>query len=144
MGNKQSYENGKKLLSINETEYGILVHVVDINHNHNENLKFIETKYSKLGTFTYFKLSNNLIKVINNGVAFNITIFKKGTDTDKCVTINRDYRLIAGNNYLKKENVINKIRYYDYTPIDSKEIILRHDSKMNLVQIILFGCNFTN
>lgn len=144
MGNKQSYENGKKLLSINETEYGVLLHVVDMNHNHNEHLRFVETKYSKVGTFTYFKLSNNLSKIINNGVSFNITIYKKGTNNDKCVTISRDYRLIEGNDYFKKENVINKVRYYDYTPRDSKEIILRHDSKMNLVQIILFGCNLTN
>ena len=76
MGNKQSYENGKKLLSVNETEYGVLLHVVDMNHNHNEHLKFVETKYSKVGTFTYFKLSNNLSKIINNGVSFNITIYK--------------------------------------------------------------------
>ena len=59
MGNKQSYENGKKLLSINETEYGVLLHVVDMNHNHNEHLKFVETKYSKLGTFSRTQICRN-------------------------------------------------------------------------------------
>ena len=64
--------------------------------------------------------------------------------TDKCITVSRSYRLIEGEDYFKKENVINKIRYYDCTPVGCKEIILRHDTKMNLVQIILFGCNITN
>ena len=77
MGNKQSYENGKKLLSVNETEYGVLLHVVDMNHNHNEHLKFVETKYSKVGTFTYFKLSNNLSKIINSSVKKSLRLLSK-------------------------------------------------------------------
>ena len=144
MGNKQSYQNGKKLLSADDSDYGVLVQVVDMNHNHNEHLKYVETKQSKVGTFTYFKLSNNLSKIINNDVNFNVTIYKKGTMTDKCIAVSRSYRLIEGEDYFKKENVINKIRYYDYTPKECKEIILRHDTKMNLVQIILFGRNITN
>ena len=41
MGNKQSYEKSKNLLTINDTDIGILVQVIDINHSHNENLKYI-------------------------------------------------------------------------------------------------------
>tara|TARA_B100001093_G_scaffold443934_1_gene446595 strand:+ start:1208 stop:1639 length:432 start_codon:yes stop_codon:yes gene_type:complete len=143
MGNKQSYENSKKILSINDTDLGVLVQIIDINHSHNENLKYLETKYSKLGSFTYFEISKKLKKIINNDVAFNITIFKKGTRSDKCVTIDRNYK-VYHDNCIKKENVINKIRYYDHTPLQCKNIILRHDSKMNLVQIIVFGTKFTD
>ena len=143
MGNKQSYEKSKNLLTINDTDIGILIQVIDINHSHNENLKYIETKYSKLGSFTYFEVSNKLKKIINNDVSFNITIFKKGTRSDKCVTIDRNYK-VHHDNCIKNENVINKVRYYDHTPLSCNNLILRHDSKMNLSQIIVFGTKFTD
>ena len=148
MGNKQSskksYENGKNLLSADDTEFGIMVQVIDMNHNHTEHIKYVETKQSKVGTFTYFKLSTNLTKIINNDVGFNINIYKKGTNRDKCVSIDRNYRLIENSKYYKKENVINKTRYYDYSPYECKQLILRHDTKMNLVEIIVFGVHIPN
>ena len=132
MGNNGSYQKSKELLSINDTDYGILIKVIDINHSHDENLKYIETKPSKVGMFTYFSLSSKLTKLINNDVSFNITVYKKGTREDKSVTINRNYRL-DNESSIQKPNVINKVRFYDHIPLDYNNIILRHDSKMNLV-----------
>ena len=145
MGNKHSYKNNTNLMDIETTDLGISIQVIDINHSQIEQLKFTETKLSKLGTYTYFELSKKLIKTINNNVKFNVIIYKKGTRNDICIPFGANYKSTPSL-YYKKDNVIDKKRYYDYIPLDGKQknIVFRHNQNMNLVKVIILGKNILN
>lgn len=145
MGNKHTYKKGDYLIDTENTDLGVSIQIIDINHSLTEQLKFSETKSSKAGTYTYFELSKKLIKIINNNVKFNVTIYKKGTRNDICIPFGINYKSTEGL-YYKKDNVIDKKRYYDYIPLDCKQknVVFRHDQNMNLVKVIILGKNILN
>lgn len=145
MGNKHTYKKGDYLMDTENTDLGVSIQIIDINHSLTEQLKFTETKSSKVGTYTYFELSKKLIKIINNNVKFNVTIYKKGTRNDICIPFGINYKSTEGL-YYKKDNVIDKKRYYDYIPLDTKQknIVFRHNQNMNLAQVIILGKNILN
>jgi|TARA_B110000967_G_C18898213_1_gene572416 hypothetical protein len=143
MGNKHSYKKGNHLMEPESTDIGINIHVIDMNNSHTEQLKFVETKLSKAGTYTYFELSKKLTKIINNNVKFNVTFYKEGTRDELCIPVERNYKTL-NERYYKKDNVIDKKRYYDYIPKDANKILFRHNQNMNLVQIIVLGKNILN
>ena len=108
--------------------------------NH-ENLICELVQKSKADTFTYFKVSTKLAKIINTDVVYNIELYKLGTELSTVTSIDKAYRYQSDLGTMK-ENLINKTRFYDFVPNGRNDIILRHDGFKNLIKIIVRGRPF--
>ena len=141
MGNSKSTRKMTEQLNTSDTDIGITIKIIDLNNTYTENLICELVQRSKADTFTYFKVSNKLSKIINTDVIYNIELYKLGTELSNVTSIDKTYRYQSDLGVMK-ENLINKTRFYDFIPNDRNDIILRHDSFKNLIKIIIRGRPF--
>ena len=136
MGNSKSTRKTFDQLDTSDNDIGITIKIIDLNNSYTENLICELVQKSKADTFTYFKVSTKLAKIINTDVVYNIDLYKLGTDLSTVTSIDKAYRYQSDLGTMK-ENLINKTRFYDFVPNGRNDIILRHDGFKNLIKIII-------
>jgi|TARA_B110000858_G_scaffold113502_1_gene129786 hypothetical protein len=141
MGNSKSTRKTFDQLDTSDNDIGITIKIIDLNNSYTENLICELVQKSKADTFTYFKVSTKLAKIINTDVVYNIDLYKLGTDLSTVTSIDKAYRYQSDLGTMK-ENLINKTRFYDFVPNGRNDIILRHDGFKNLIKIIIRGRPF--
>jgi len=141
MGNSKSTRKTFDKLDTSDNDIGITIKIIDLNNTYTENLICELVQKSKADTFTYFKVSTKLAKIINTDVVYNIELYKLGTELSTVTSIDKAYRYQSDLGTMK-ENLINKTRFYDFVPNGRNDIILRHDGFKNLIKIIVRGRPF--
>ena len=141
MGNSKSTRKTFDQLDTSDNDIGITIKIIDLNNSYTENLICELVQKSKADTFTYFKVSTKLAKIINTDVVYNIDLYKLGTELSTVTSIDKAYRYQSDLGTMK-ENLINKTRFYDFVPNGRNDIILRHDGFKNLIKIIVRGRPF--
>jgi hypothetical protein len=141
MGNSKSTRKTFDQLDTSDNDIGITIKIIDLNNSYTENLICELVQKSKADTFTYFKVSTKLAKIINTDVVYNIDLYKLGTELSTVTSIDKAYRYQSDLGTMK-ENLINKTRFYDFVPNGRNDIILRHDGFKNLIKIIIRGRPF--